>query len=284
MSEAADQAGADTAELERLKAAFFDTARLRQLQREIDLCGPEQPPRARLFPSIPPTEAQTLAVLPGSFNPLTLAHVALAEAAERDGLGGVLFLLATRIVDKEQVEGALLVDRLLSLLLHAEREPRRTVALVNRGLFVDQAELLRAELPRLRRLTFVVGFDKIVQVLDSRYYADRQTALDRLFGLASFVVAPRAGEGATELRGLLETGANRPYADRIQPLSVPSELAEVASSRVRTALAEGGEASLDLPVESLALIEATGCYRLNTGGADGGLQSRYIDRRRALLR
>ena len=106
-----------------------------------------------------------------------------------------MFAVATRTIDKERAEGALLEDRLLVLKLEARARRDWAVALVNRGLYVDQAELFRGALPGLRDLTFLVGFDKIVQIFDPRYYDDREAALGRLFGLASFAVAPRAGSG-----------------------------------------------------------------------------------------
>jgi nicotinamide-nucleotide adenylyltransferase len=270
-------------ELGRLRAAFRDVRRLRQLQDEIDRCAANPMPSARILGGWAPRAVRALAVVSGSFNPLTRAHLALAEAAERETLGMVAFLLATRIVDKERIEGALLVDRLLTLLLHLERAPQRLAILANRGLFVEQAALLRVHFPELERLTFVVGFDKIVQILDPRYYADREAALEQLFELAFFVVAPRSGDGPEALARLLEQDQNRAYARKIRPLSIPAELAEVASSRLRLELGRGATASLDLPLESLALVEATGCYRARQSGPGGSYYASYAEARRELL-
>src|SRR5438874_2258837 len=81
-----------------------------------------------------------------------------AEAAECQQLGPVAFALSTRIIDKEQPEPAFLPDRLLVLELSIQRTGQRLIALLNRGLYVEQAELLRATLPNLDQLVFLVGF------------------------------------------------------------------------------------------------------------------------------
>lgn len=240
---------------------FSDPARMGRLHALVEACRANPRPHLRFLPPERARGARRLAVLAGSFNPLTIAHVALADVAERAELGPVAFALSTRTVDKEHLVGALLEDRLLVLELHAEPRPARLVALVNRGLYVEQAALVRAALPRLEALTFVVGFDKIVQIFDPRYYADRDAALERLFGLAGFAVAPRAGAGRPELGALLGRPENRRFADRVRPLEVAPVLAEIAASTLRGALAEGRAIPGGLAPESVAFVEATGCYR-----------------------
>jgi nicotinamide-nucleotide adenylyltransferase len=256
--------------------AFSDLSRLHRLHNIVESCSPERPPCIR-FLGHPLSAPRSVSVLAGSFNPLTEAHLALAKAAEDQGLGPSIFALSTRTIDKEHPEGALLEDRLLSLELHVERWPARSVALLNRGLYVDQAELFRSALPTIERLTFLVGFDKIAQILDPRYYDDRGTALRRLFANAGFAVAPRDRAGAPELAELLDRPENRPFAGRVSPLRVASRLAQVSSSVIRTKLAAGEVAPDGLTSESAALVAATGCYQLSRTGAD-----RYA-RRRALV-
>jgi nicotinamide-nucleotide adenylyltransferase len=163
-------------------------------------------------------------------------------------------------VDKDRIEGALLEDRLLVLERHVAERPERAAALINRGLYVEQAELFRLRLPRLDDLTFVVGFDKIVQVFDPHYYEDRDAALTRIFGLAAFAVAPRAGSGLAELTELLARPENRRFASGVRSLEIAPGLADVASSEVRSSLGTHQPSTPILPAESLAFIHATGCY------------------------
>ena len=233
---------------------------MRRLQALVDACAPDGPGQAELFPVERPRGGRSLAVLAGSFNPLTSAHLALAEAAERQGIGQVAFALSTRTVDKERPEPAFLPDRLLVLELSVERTGNRLVGLLNRGLYVDQAVLLRAALPALERLVFLVGFDKIVQIFDPRYYDDREAALRRLFSIASFAVAPRGGAGSAELDELLGRAENQAFAGGVSPLEVAPGLGDDSSSLVRTALGRGERPSVSLPPESVAFIEATECY------------------------
>lgn len=266
-----------------LEAAFFDRAELRRLHELIACCQPESAPCLRLLCGERLATATTLYVLPGSFNPLTRAHLALADAAQRERPAPVVFALATRTVDKERPHGALLEDRLLVLLLHVRPRTDRAIAVVNRGLYVDQAELFRAALPRLKQLVFLVGFDKIVQILDPRYYTDRDAALRRLFALAEFAVAPRAGSGPRELTELLARPENQPFASAIRPLAVEPGLEAISSSAIRAALARGAPLPPDLPPESLALIQATHCYAPAMTTADGRRIDPYGAHRRALL-
>jgi nicotinic acid mononucleotide adenylyltransferase len=182
----------------------------------------------------PPAGAERgrVGLLPGSFNPPTDAHVALAEAGRRSGLDTVAYLLSKRTVNKEEVTGVPLADR-LGLLSEIAERTGDAVAFVNRGLYVDLARALRAILPDAGKLVFLVGHDKIAQIFDPSYYVDREAALDELFGLASFLVAPRAEAGAAELAALLAEPANARFAGRVQPLALAEQHRHASSSRAR---------------------------------------------------
>src|SRR5947209_5713336 len=94
---------------------------LRRLVREMD---PDSPPRARFLGTNQPSPPGRLALLPGSFNPPTNAHLGLADAVLATGrVDRVDFLIATRTVDKERVEGMAIADRLYLL---ADITARRT--------------------------------------------------------------------------------------------------------------------------------------------------------------
>ncbi|HKC73152.1 MAG TPA: hypothetical protein VKF37_02995, partial [Chloroflexota bacterium] len=158
----------------------------------------------------------TIAVLPGSFNPFTGGHEALVAAAWREGVGAVLLVLPVRAIDKEDVARAALVDRALVLLQWAARHGGAGVALVNRGLYLEQAALLAAQYPS-SAITFLVGYDKVEQIFDPRYYTDRDAALEALFGLATLRVAPRQGRGHDALDTLLQREENRRFAAHVTP-------------------------------------------------------------------
>ena len=211
---------------------------LRQTLRGLD---PQGPPEAILVCGEGVSGAGGLVALAGSFNPPHLVHLALLRAAlDATGAGGAsagVFVLSVRTVDKEQPSGLLLEDRLWLLCRLAcalQREmgaegapqhgaPRIGVVVTNRGLYVDQADALRrlapgggrgagpqAGWPGGGRIDFVTGHDKIVQILDPRYYDDREAALRRLFGQAAFLVAPRDEHSSADLAALLRPAAERP--------------------------------------------------------------------------
>src|SRR5690242_6490719 len=210
--------------------------------------------------------ALRVGVFAGSFNPLTRAHVALANAARRAaGLDAVIWACAAASVDKEQVERAALVDRLAQMRAFVAGRRRETLALLNRGLYVDEARTLRALLAPSAELTLIVGFDKIVQIFDPKYYADRNAALHALFSLAQLLVAPREGEGAEALAALLAQPENHPFARHVRYLDVPAGYAHDSSTEARTLAAEtpADIAALSrlLPPAGLALALHTGAYR-----------------------
>lgn len=205
----------------------------------------------------PPDNApHRLAVLAASFNPLTRGHVVLAEAARRAGADAVLLLLPLRAIDKEAVTRAASMDRALTLLQWAAKRDSVGVALVNRGLFVEQAALLAADYPT-SEIVFVVGHDKIVQIFDPRYYDERDAALEALFGLASCAVAPRQGQGAAALRQLLEAEENRRFAARVTPLPLGADVDTLSSTAVREAARIGQHYDALVPAETAELLRET---------------------------
>ena len=206
-------------------------------------------------------------MIAGSFNPITLAHLSLSGGAlQLPDVGTVWLSLAVHTVDKEHITGAFLEDRLCMLETLAETQQNVGVVLCNRGLYVEQAEALSSELVASgQELVFVVGYDKIQQILDPRYYEDREASLDRLFSLARFLVAERGAYGAQALHALLSEKTNRAYSGRIAPLTTLPVYHDPAlsSTTVRTAYAQSGGSPADafaVPEAVQAFIAATGVY------------------------
>jgi nicotinate-nucleotide adenylyltransferase len=253
----------------------YSLAAARRIAAALAGLDPAAPPAARLLRAPRAGLGRAVGVLPGSFDPLTAAHAALARAALRHGgIDSLLFLLSVHVVDKGAAARAALADRALVLARYTARRPRCGVAVCNRGLYVEEAEALAPLLPAGAALWFVVGFDKIEQVFDPRYYADRTTALDRLFALAGFLVAPRAGAGRRDLAALLARPENTPYREHVRPLPLAPAYRDQSATAVRAALAAGQQVDALLAPQAATFIAATGCYR--AGGRE------YAARRRAL--
>lgn len=130
-------------------------------------------------------------VYPGSFDPLTVAHVAIADAArEQCGLDAVDLVISHVALAKEDRRQAPVADRLDAIgsatadrtWLHARATSHQLLADIAAGY-----DLL------------VVGADKWLQLHDPRFYDDSpeamRAALDRLPTVA---VAPRAGVALPE--------------------------------------------------------------------------------------
>jgi len=121
---------------------------------------------------------------PGSFNPLTLGHLAVVEAARDQCRLDVVDLVVSRVaLAKESVERPRLEDRIAVLRAAADARPWLGVVVTDHQLIADIAVGYDA---------VVMGADKWAQVLDPDFYggstADRDAALARL---PQVVVAPR---------------------------------------------------------------------------------------------
>jgi nicotinamide-nucleotide adenylyltransferase len=193
-------------------------------------------------------------LVPGSFDPMTVAHAALAEALDTDL---VLFLYSPATLAKEggpggEPEPPLLseVDRVASLLAYAAVRRRRGVAVCSHGLLADQAEAAARALPGAR-VVFGVGSDKVIQIFDPSWYRDRDAALDRLFTLAEVAFAIRSGDRERVDRALAASGRWRP---RLRPLPADPAVSAVSSRTVRAALRRGEDVSSVVPGEVLPFV------------------------------
>lgn len=266
-----------TARLAAARAALDDTAAIARIGALADELERAPEAQAKVTAGAQRLSvARRVGLLAGTFNPLTAAHTALAAAAFASGtVEAVVWTLAVVSVDKERVTRASLPDRLVQLDAYQRAVTQsNAVALVNRGLYVDQARALRAVLPRDAQLAIVIGFDKLGQIFDPRYYEDREAALDALFAEAELLVAPREGFGANDVEALLARPENRRYAARVRTLDLAATHARESSSEVR-ALARAGATRKELAdliaPEGLALVDM-GAY---VDGPTVGGRDRY---------
>lgn len=229
------------------------------------------------------TPGHRVGLFASSMNPLTRAHIALAEAARVSGGLDALFWVATLVtVDKERVERATLVDRLVQAHARASGDG---LLLLSGGLYVEQARAAHALLGSEVEIALIVGYDKIVQIFDPRYYADRDAALDELFSEAQVIVGPRDGAGEEELRALLDTPENQRYADRVTYSPLPDRYGADSSTEARALAASGelGQPLRDLLTpEGLALTVTTSPYAPTRQPSTADLGDRYTARQSVL--
>ena len=123
---------------------------------------------------------------PGSFDPPTVAHLAVAEAArDQAGLDRLDLVLSRRALGKEGAERSPLEARAAALCAVAGRRPWLAVAVTEARLLADVAAGYDV---------LVMGADKWAQVLDPAWYGGSEEARDEAVGrLPRVLVAPRAG-------------------------------------------------------------------------------------------
>jgi nicotinic acid mononucleotide adenylyltransferase len=271
---------------------------LKKVQDLLNQLHPQLAPQALMVPGSALPRGDII-VFTGSFNPPTIAHLALLKQAQRfareqgDQPLHLYAAFSKRTVDKEGVERPLLLDRILLLqTLLRKRLPHVGILLFNRGLYVEQVEAMRASFPRVRRIFFLMGFDKIEQILDPRYYEDRDEALQALFRQAEILVAPRGkaherGQGPVgkglapfqSLRELLDQPQNRRFVRFIHALPFDPLYKDISSTRIRQ---NGTAYAQDVPQEVRQFMKETRAYAPPVHRADGSMVDVYAARERAL--
>lgn len=220
----------------------------------------EEGEHSEACPRKEPTTIRRLGVFPGSFNPLTVAHVELIRRArEKFHLDEVILVLDAQAMDKE-IQGATLEDRLWMLRLFARSCPGYRVAFSSHGRFLDKLRAFSRLCPDVQEFCFIVGYDTIVRVLDPKYYDDRERALAELFRGSRFLVANRADDGLAELQTLLVKTENRRFKDRVDFFSLPAPQAHISSTMVREKVAQGGNIRGLVPPAIFRFIRETRLY------------------------
>jgi nicotinic acid mononucleotide adenylyltransferase len=166
--------------------------------------------------------------------------------------------LSTHVTDKEGVQRPLLLDRINLLETVLRKHVRHTgIMLFNRGLYVEQAEAVHSAFSQVSKVYFLIGFDKIVQIFDPRYYKDRNVALTELFDMTEFLVAPRGEAGADAISMLLEQPENRQYAEHVHALPLSAAYRDISSTRIRQVFSAHEQ---DMPAEVQRFIHETHAY------------------------
>ncbi|MDQ7993657.1 MAG: hypothetical protein REI45_13380 [Propionicimonas sp.] len=157
----------------------------------------------------------TVGVYPGSFDPLTVAHLAVADSARVHlGLDRLDLALSRATLGKEHLDEASLERRVVALERASATRPWLAVVVVDAQLIAEIARGYDA---------VVMGADKWHQVNDPHWYGDDAAARDAAVArLPRIVVAPRAE---------LEV----PSALR---LPLPDDYAEVSATGVRAGRTE----------------------------------------------
>ena len=166
-----------------------------------------------------------LAILAGTFNPPTRAHLALAEAALARA-DEVLFVLP-RVFPHKDFHGVEFEDRMQLLLAATAAEPRYSVAAASRGLFAEIARECRAVYPEGARLAFLCGADAAQRIVEWDY--GEPGAIMRMLNDFEVWVADR------------QTCYLPPknLQNRVLPLPISEDFQAISATQVRERIARG---------------------------------------------
>ena len=166
-----------------------------------------------------------LGILPGTFNPVTVAHVALGRAA-LGHVDEVLYALP-RTFPHKSFTGATFDERIEMLLAALEGEPAFSIAAVEGGLFTEIAEECRREYGESVRLAFLCGRDAAERIVGWDYGSPG--AIAGILMRFELLVAGRGGEYRIpdEFRGA------------IRPLELGEACDDVSATEVRRRIASG---------------------------------------------
>jgi len=164
-------------------------------------------------------------VFPGSFDPLTVAHVAIADTAVRvAGLDRLDLAISRVALGKEDGAHTSVEERVAAILRAARERPRLGAVITESTLIADIAREYDV---------VVMGADKWTQVNDPAWYGDVSARDAAVASLPRVLVVPRAGfsvEGA-------------------EVLPIDAEHADVSSTRARA-----GEHHLRAPESRVRVI------------------------------
>jgi nicotinic acid mononucleotide adenylyltransferase len=152
-------------------------------------------------------------VFPGSFDPLTTAHLAVARAAiERCGLDRLDLVISTVALAKETGAHSPVEERIAAIERHRQRDRRLGAVVTGHQLLADIAQGYDV---------LVVGADKWHQLHDVSFYGSATAQEVALARLPVVAVAPR-------------TGADTPAAGPgVVVLELGSDIQAVSSTAVR---------------------------------------------------
>lgn len=236
-----------------------DLTSILALYRTYEAVNPKGPPAVSMLLRAN-SPGQRIGILPSSFNPPTMAHLGLAAAAKQHlALDEVALSLGKVIVDKA-LTGLTPADRLLALCAVSRKRDDLSIAIASCGLYVDMGQAYQREYPGAE-LYFLMGFDKIEQIFDPKYYQDRDASLRALFSTAKIAVASRGDHGQEALRALLQTPENQPFAAYVSHLPLDPKLSEISSTQVRQQAQERKFNLQEIPKDVAVLLRESFAYQ-----------------------
>jgi nicotinate-nucleotide adenylyltransferase len=166
-----------------------------------------------------------VAVLPGAWNPPTVAHLEMARAAL--GHADEVLMVLPRAFPHKSFDGASFADRLRMLKMVAASEPGFAAAVSDGGLYAEIAAEAAAFYGEETDIAMICGRDAAERIANWDYGAPG--VFDEMIRRHRLLVAARAGEYTPVER----------HAGRIIGIQLPAGAEGVSSSEVRQRIAAG---------------------------------------------
>ena len=186
-----------------------------------------------------------LGILAGTFNPITVAHIALGRAA-LPLVDEVVFVIP-RVLPHKKFTGASFEQRVEMLHAALCGQPGFSAAAVNGGLFVEIAEECRAAYRDAVQLSFLCGRDAAERVAGWDYGSP--LAFSGMLRRFDLLVAARGGEytASAECRAA------------VRPLDLKGDFDHISATEVRKRIATGQPWEELVPEEAVELIRRVYC-------------------------
>ena len=176
-----------------------------------------------------PIREGKVGVLPGAFNPPTVAHEALAAAARAQyGLDQVLFLVPEAFPHKDY-EGATFEDRIAMLRAALANDAGYAIASSDQGLFIGIARQVRAMCADGVEICLICGRDAAQRIVGWDY--GEGPSVGEQLREFQLLVASREGEYVPPVD----------CADRIHAVDLDRSVDAVSATRVREESAGGAQ-------------------------------------------
>jgi nicotinate-nucleotide adenylyltransferase len=193
----------------------------------------------------------SLGVFPGTFNPPTKAHLALARAAL--GVVDEVVFVLPRVFPHKEYEGASFEERIGMLEMALAGEPRMSIASTEHGLFIDIARECRAAYGEGVELYFLCGRDAAERIVNWDY--GHPGAIAAQLREYQLLAAPR--------RGAYEPPAE--FRSRIHPLPMEGGYDAFSATEVRDRIRDGRPWEHLVPESIAGIVESVYSRQARSG-------------------
>jgi nicotinate-nucleotide adenylyltransferase len=196
-----------------------------------------------------------LGVLGGAYNPITLAHLAIANSSMQAFALHEVLLLLPQVPPHKTIFGASLEQRLAMMQLAVADYPAMSVGLSTHGLFIDIYQTLPEVYPQQPEVFFLTGRDAAERIL-TWHYEDTEATLRQMFRSFQLIVCDRDGAFRLPDNAHLE-----PYRQRIHRCLLPASYQHVSSTEVRQRCQQGLDIEPLVPAAVARYIQEHELYR-----------------------